>query len=90
MIRCLLAVLVALAAWVRGGAEELRIYCEDAPPNQFRLPNDELGGMVVEVVREIQKELGTAEPIEMVPWARGYDALQKVPGTLLLSVARTS
>lgn len=89
MHRFLLIILMTLTAWTRGGAEALRIYCESAPPNQFLLPDGSLTGMAVEVVREIQKLVGNSDPIQLVPWARGYDALQKQPNVVLFSVART-
>lgn len=82
---CLLGMLSGLA--VR--AQALNIYTEIAPPNQVKLPNGEMGGPIVEVVREIQRRIQNKDPIQDVPWARGYDQLMRVPNTLLFVVART-
>ncbi len=82
---CLLGMLPTLA--VR--AQALNIYTEVAPPNQVKLPNGEMGGPTVDVVREIQRRIQNKDPIQLVPWARGYDQLTRVPNTLLFVVART-
>jgi polar amino acid transport system substrate-binding protein len=71
-------------------AESLTIYCEDDPPNQMLGPDGQLTGMSVEITAEIQKRTGNRDPIQLVPWARGYDAVQKVPNTVLFSMSRTA
>lgn len=70
-------------------ADTLNIYTEIAPPNQIRLPSGELGGRAVEVVREIQRRIKSTDPIQEVPWARGYRELERSPNTMLFLVART-
>jgi polar amino acid transport system substrate-binding protein len=70
-------------------AQSLAIYCEDDPPNQMVGPEGRLTGMTVEILVELKKRTGNSDPIQMVPWARGYDALLKKPGTVLFSVSRT-
>jgi polar amino acid transport system substrate-binding protein len=70
-------------------ADPLNIYTEIAPPNQIKLPNGELGGRTVEVVREIQRRVKNTDPIQEVPWARGYRELERSRNTLLFVVART-
>lgn len=71
-------------------ASELTIYTEDEPPFQFVDKNGKLTGYTVELVREIQKRVGTDYPIKMVPWARGYDAIQREPNVVLFSMSRTA
>ncbi len=71
-------------------AHSLNIYCEDDAPFQFRGPDGKLGGMVVEMVSEIQKRVGNADPIRVVPWARGVAYLDSDSDTLLFSMARTA
>jgi polar amino acid transport system substrate-binding protein len=71
-------------------AQSLNIYTEIAPPNQMRLPNGELGGRVVEVVREIQRRINNTDPIQEVPWARGYRELERSPNAMLFLTARTA
>ena len=48
------------------------------------------GGMCVEIVREIQRRIGDTSPIQGVPWARGYKAVQVEPNVMLFSMARTA
>jgi polar amino acid transport system substrate-binding protein len=79
-----------LACALRLGAQGLAIYCEDDPPNQFLAADGKLTGLTVEIVEAIQRRVGTAEPIQLVPWARGYDAALNRPNTVLFSVARTA
>ncbi len=71
-------------------AEKLTIYCEDDPPNQIITSDGRLTGMTVEIVREIQQRVGNQDPITVVPWARGFDAVQKNPNTVLFSMSRTA
>ncbi len=78
-----------LGAAVQSHADPLNIYTEIAPPNQIRLPNGELGGRAVDVVREIQRRIKSTDPIHEVPWARGYRELERSPNTMLFLVART-
>ena len=58
-------------------AEELTILTENLPPLNY-LKNGKLVGSSVEIVQEIQKRLGSQEPIQVYPWARAYQmALEK-------------
>ena len=85
-----LAVLwVALAALALP-AQSLTIYCEEDPPMQIKNADGSLTGMTVELVREIQKRVGNQDPIQMVPWARGLEALESQPNTILFSMGRTA
>lgn len=70
-------------------AQPLVIYCEDDPPSQFQNSDNSLSGFAVDLVREIQKRVHNDDPILMVPWARGYYAIQHAPNVLLFSMART-
>ncbi len=70
-------------------AEPLSIYTEIAPPAQFIGSDGQLTGLAVEMVREIQKRIGNADPIEVVPWIRGYKEIESRPNVVLLSMART-
>lgn len=67
---------------------QLTIYCEDDPPFQIN-KNGQLTGLTAEVVQEIQKRVGNKDKIEVVPWARGYQALETQANTVLFSVSRT-
>lgn len=84
---------IALAAALAPGAlwgQSLTLLCEDDPPLQFVDINGRLTGLTVEVVREIQKRVGSTEEIKIVPWARGYDAALAGPNIVLFSMARTA
>ena len=80
-----LVLLSGSQAW----SQPLGIFTEVVAPNQIRLPNGELGGPLVDVVREIQRRVGRSDPINVVPWSRGYHQLTTEPNTLLFAVART-
>ncbi len=82
---------LALAILVAGGlaAQTLTVLCEDDPPFQFYGKDGLLTGLTVETVREIQRRVGGAEEIKMVPWARGYDAALAGPNIVLFSMTRT-
>lgn len=51
--------------------EELTILTENLPPLNY-VENGVLVGPSVEVVREIQKRVGSKEQIQVYPWARAY------------------
>ena len=71
-------------------AEGLRIITENSPPrNYVEQRTGRLTGHAVEIVREIQRRLGDASPIEVLPWARGYALLGTAPNILLFSTTRT-
>ncbi len=53
-------------------SEALKIYTEVTPVLSFLNSDGELVGSSVEIVRAIQKMVGNNDPIEIVPWARGY------------------
>lgn len=89
-VRCATLLCMVWGVGQQGHAQSLNIYTEIAPPNQIRLPNGELGGRVVEVVREIQRRINNTDPIQEVPWARGYRELERSPNTMLFLTARTA
>jgi polar amino acid transport system substrate-binding protein len=43
----------------------------------------------VELVQEIQKRAGNTDPIQLVPWARGYNEVRSQPNVVLFSMTRT-
>lgn len=67
----------------------LSLYCEDDKPLQFFDENKNLTGLTVEVVQEIQKRIGNKDRIQVVPWSRGIDKLNKEPNSFLFTMART-
>lgn len=85
-VLCGLLVAVHAASW----AQQLTILTELNPPTQIKLPNGELGGPAVEVVREIQRRVNNTDPIDLVPWARGYRLVETQANTALFIMARTA
>jgi polar amino acid transport system substrate-binding protein len=71
------------------GARPLVIYTEISPPDQFLGPDGQLTGFGTEVVRGLQKRVGNTDPIEVVPWIRGYKEIQEQPNVVLFSMARS-
>jgi polar amino acid transport system substrate-binding protein len=81
-----------IATALMGGllfAGPLVIYTEISPPDQFLGPDGQLTGFGSEVVRELQRRVGSTDPIEVVPWIRGYKEIQERPDVVLFSMART-
>lgn len=72
------------AAW----AQPLQVVTEDFPPYQFER-DGKLGGMAVDVARELLKEAGLNAEIKLYPWARAYQLAQGEPNVLIFSIART-
>lgn len=71
-------------------SQTLTIYCEEDPPFQFTGADKKPAGMVVEMVQEIQKRIKNNEPIQIVPWARGYEEIQSKPNVVLFTMSRTA
>lgn len=82
---CLLLTCSAFAA----DLSQIRYITEEYPPFNFRDGN-QLDGMSLALLREIWRRTGTQrQPIELLPWARGYHELKLYPNTVLFAVART-
>lgn len=71
-----------------GAAQPLKIYGTDSPPLSFRVGAG-VDGLVVELVREVQRRVGGHEPVEILPWNRSKMLAEHTPGVLLLSLLRT-
>lgn len=70
-------------------AQNLTIYTEDWPPVSYQ-NGAKIEGMGVDVVDALQAKIGSAFPVLMVPWARGYKALLEEPNVMLFSVGRSA
>lgn len=68
---------------------ELQLYTEEYPPVSFSRAG-RAEGMASEVVREILRRLEQPANIQVVPWARGYQTVQKTPNTALFATIRNS
>jgi polar amino acid transport system substrate-binding protein len=69
-------------------ARELILITEENPPYNFT-QNGRLTGATTEVVREILRRQGRSDPIQSLPWARGYRQLQTKSNVVLFTTART-
>ena len=87
---CLLLFGALFSIPVPSSAQSLAIFCEDDRPLQFKTAGEQLTGLAVEVVQEIQKRVGNTDPIKMVPWARGLQYLNEKPNVVLFSMGRTA
>jgi polar amino acid transport system substrate-binding protein len=65
-----------------------RYISEESAPDNFT-ENGVLKGVSVEVLHEIWKIMGVSrQPVEVLPWARGYRETLEMPGTVLFATAR--
>lgn len=69
--------------------QNLRYLTEDYPPANFQ-SEEGLSGISIELITKVWELAGiTSQPIELVPFARGYYDLQNHNDTVLFAVART-
>ena len=67
---------------------ELSILTENMPPLNY-LKDGVLIGPSVEIVKEIQKRVGSHEPIKVFPWARAYEMALEKENVVLFGMTRT-
>jgi len=90
MYRSLLLVLfLFLASFQPLFSAELTILTENLPPLNY-LRNDVLVGPSVEIVREIQRRVGSNEMIEVFPWARAYQLALENKNVVLFGMTHTT
>lgn len=89
MTMTLLLAGVAFSDDTYGGPENLTYITEEYYPSSY-IENSHLTGSSVEILREMWRRMHIAEqPIEILPWARGYDMLCNNENTVLFSMSRT-
>lgn len=69
-------------------AEELTILTENLPPLNY-IENGVLVGPAVEMVKEIQRRVGSREQIQIYPWARAYRMALTEKNIILFGMVRT-
>ena len=90
MYRSLLLVLfLFLASFQPLFSAELTILTENLPPLNY-LRNDVLVGPSVEIVREIQRRVGSNEMIGVFPWARAYQLALENKNVVLFGMTHTT
>ena len=67
----------------------LRILTEDLPPLNY-LKDGVLAGPSVEMVKEIQRRIGSREEIQVYPWARAYQIALEEENVVLFGMSHTS
>jgi len=70
-------------------SSELKILTENLPPLNY-VKGGKLIGPAVEMVKEIQKRVGSHEPIKIYPWARAYQMALKLENIVLFGMTRTA
>lgn len=83
---CWLVITLSLSASIH--AQTLDIYTEDWPPVSYANAG-KAEGMAVDVVQALQARLGSNQPIQVVPWARGYKAVLEEPNVMLFTMGRS-
>ena len=67
---------------------ELTIFTENLP-NLNYIKDGELVGLSVDIVKEIQKRVGSHEQIKVLPWARAYKMALQEENVVLFSMTHT-
>jgi polar amino acid transport system substrate-binding protein len=67
---------------------ELTILTENLPPLNY-VENDVLVGPSVEIVKEIQRRVGSQEQIQVYPWARAYKMALEDENVVLFGMTHT-
>ena len=70
-------------------AAPLQLYTEEYPPVSFSREG-RAAGMASEVVEEILRRLDQSASIQVVPWARAYQTVQRTPDTALFATIRNA
>ena len=68
--------------------EELTILTENLPPLNY-VDTGVLVGPSVEIVKEIQKKVGSLEPIQVYPWSRAYKMAEEEKNVVLFGMTYT-
>lgn len=92
LVLAVLALALALLAPGPARAEDLLIITEQSPPHGYTLDGSEFGelrGKSVDIVREVQKRVGDASPIRVMPWARAWYMATNAPNTMIFNTVRT-
>ena len=68
--------------------KELTILTENMPPLNY-VEGGDLVGPSVEIVKEIQRRVGSKEPIQVYPWARAYKMALEEENVILFGMTYT-
>ena len=89
MKKLLLIVVSSILVITQSGlCEELTILTENLPPLNY-VDNGELIGSSVEIVKAIQKKVGSLEQIQVYPWSRAYKMALEEKNVILFGMTYT-
>ena len=89
MTRILVLILLLFVSSVQTvKSEELTVLTENLPPLNY-VDNGKLVGPSIEIVKEIQKRVGSNEPIHVYPWARAYKIALEEENVALIGTTHT-
>jgi polar amino acid transport system substrate-binding protein len=83
--KCIFIVILFLFGSKSILCEELTILTENLPPLNY-VENGVLVGPSVEIVRAIQKRVGSKEPIQVYPWSRAYKMAIELENVVLFGM----
>lgn len=79
---------VLMGTWA--SADEMKIYCDEAPPTNYTDEDGSVTGFTVGVVRELQRRVGNTNPILVYPWKRAYSLALEDPNIVLFTASRNA
>lgn len=88
MKRIFAVVMIVCAAAAPAHAGDMQILTADIPPMAF-MKDGRVAGYCVDIVREIQRRIGSRTQIELQPWARAYRSALEGENVLLVCPKRT-
>lgn len=91
LIPCLLGAMLPRPVAAENGWQALQVYTEEFPPYNYT-ESGIARGISVDVLLEATEAAGLPlerKDIRSLPWARGYQLVQKGPGILLFSMTRS-
>ena len=92
MKKLLLLIVTLLLSSPALAEDSISLLTEEFAPYQFyegEGDNKIITGISIEIVQEIQKQLGNSDPIKVLPWNRALKLLTKNKNNALFSTART-
>lgn len=88
--RLLSTLLLLLCGLAQAESPAQRIITVEEPPASYSLPDGQVDGFVVDLVKALQRELNDSTPIELMPEGRAMLTAQQEPNVLLFSFSRTA
>jgi polar amino acid transport system substrate-binding protein len=87
---CCYLLLMSCLGSAQADLARLEYLTEEYPPYNFSDEAGQPSGLAVELLQMVWQHSGTpAQPIRILPWARGYYLLTQKPDVVLFSTART-